>query len=84
MIWFRNVKNFVANCCTKKNVAKFGLIYKWLFGLMRSLKFLIKTTYIMELSLPPPPSKMGDNFMGPCGTLNFHLPLRGGLAKWGV
>ena len=24
----------------------------------------------------------GDNFIGPWGTLNFHLPLRG-LAKWG-
>ena len=23
----------------------------------------------------------GDNFIGPWGTLNFHLPL-GGLAKW--
>ena len=32
---------------------------------------------------PPPPRKMGergDNFIGPCGTLNFYLPL-GGLSQ---
>ena len=32
----------------------------------------------------PHPKKMGDNFIGPWGTLNFHLPL-GRLSKmWGL
>ena len=34
-------------------------------------------------STPPPFGKMGDNFIVPWGTLNFNLPLNGGLAKLG-
>ena len=37
--------------------------------------------HITHCSWNRPPRKMGENFIGPWGTLNFHLPLRG---RWGV
>ena len=51
--WFDyigNVKTLWLVTTVLKNVANFVLIYEWLFGLTRNLKFLdLKRTFINEL-----------------------------------
>ena len=44
--WFDCIRNDKAFCLVTvpKNLANFGLTYKWKFGLIRDLKFLIKVT----------------------------------------